>query len=84
MEHTCSTCRYYDLPTDAFPCDDCVGCKSMFGVNSDYWAARIEDIEDPSEKFNALFESITQMSIGMTRLHSKLNELLEEIKQRRN
>lgn len=83
MEHTCSTCRYYDLPTDAFPCEDCKGCKSIFGIDNDHWAIRIEDLEDPSEKIDALFESISQISICIGKLQSTVNDLKEEIKQRR-
>ena len=75
MDHTCSTCRYYELPSDAFPCHECIDKSS--------WTIRIEDIEEPSEKINALFDSIVQITIGIGKLQSSVDELREELKQRR-
>lgn len=83
MDHTCSTCRYYDLPTDAAPCDDCIECRSIFNSGKTHWAMKIEDIQDPSEKIEALAESGMYLMMEMIKLREKLDELTEEIKQRR-
>lgn len=80
MEHTCTTCRYYDLPTNALPCRECSRCNGDCDVEK--WAVPFQDISDPFDKLHALCELQAYMMLSIAELREELDHISEVIKER--